>query len=85
MLLNVGADMVVNLRQVIAILDLRSAASAPATAALIQRLQREGRTCDIAGGEAKSLVLTDSGAILSPISATTLKRRSASSLEACRL
>jgi len=85
MYLHVGTDVVVNLRQVIAILDLRSAGRGPATAELLDRLRREGRLTDISAGAAKSLVLTRSGGILSPISSTTLKRRSAASAEVCHL
>ena len=78
MYLHVGADQVVALRQVIAILNLRTARRGGATQELLDRLRRENRLVQVEGGEPRSLVLTDTGGILSPISAMTLKRRSES-------
>ena len=78
MYLHVGADEVVALRQVIAILNLRTARRGGATQELLDRLRRENRLVQVEGGEPRSLVLTDTGGILSPISAMTLKRRSES-------
>ena len=78
MYLHVGADEVVALRQVIAILNLRTARRGGATQELLDRLRRENRLVQVEGGEPRSLVLTDNGGILSPISAMTLKRRSES-------
>ncbi len=78
MYLHVGADVVVGLRQVIAILNLRSARRGGATLELLEKLKQENRLIQVEGGEPRSLVLTDRGGILSPISATTLKRRSVS-------
>ena len=79
MYLHVGADVVVALRQVIAILNLRTVRRGGATQELLDRLKRENRLIQVEGGEPRSLVLTDTGGILSPISAMTLKRRSESS------
>lgn len=76
MYLHVGADVVVSLRQVIAIVNLRTVRKGGATEELLERLKRENRLVQVEGGEPRSLVLTDSGGILSPISAATLKRRS---------
>ena len=75
MFLHLGTDVVVSLKQVIAILDLRSAGLAEPTRELMASLHQKKRVVDIANGEAKSLVLTDAGAYLSPISSLTLQRR----------
>lgn len=75
MFLHVGTDVVVSLKRVIAILDLKSAGSTDATREFIEHLKSQKRVNDIAGGDAKSLVLTDSEAFLSPISSLTLKKR----------
>lgn len=72
MYLHIGASVVVNLNQVVAIIDLRSAS----VEALLGS-EPQPSVIDIAEGEAKSLVITDSQLFLSPISSLTLKRRSA--------
>jgi len=75
MFLHVGADVVVSLKRIIAILDLKSVSEAESSQEFIQLAQRGKRVVDVAGGEAKSLVLTDNEAYLSPISSLTLKKR----------
>lgn len=75
MFLHVGADVVVSLKRVIAILDLRSSLSAESTREFLKLLQGKRRVTDISGGDAKSMVLTDSEVYLSPISSLTLMKR----------
>lgn len=75
MFLHLGTDMVVSLKQVIAILDLRSAGSPEQARSMVATLGRKKRVIDIAHGDPKSLVLTDTEAYLSPISSLTLKKR----------
>lgn len=75
MFLHVGTDVVVSLKRVIAILDLRSAGSNEATREFLAQLKSQKRVTDISAGEAKSLVLTENEAFLSPISSLTLKKR----------
>ncbi|MFZ5816209.1 MAG: extracellular matrix regulator RemB [Bacillota bacterium] len=75
MFLHVGTDVVVSLKRVIAILDLKSAGSTEATREFIEQLRSKKKVTDISAGEAKSLVLTESEAFLSPISSLTLKKR----------
>lgn len=74
--LHVGTDVVVSLKQVIAILDLRTAGSPEQARNMVATLGRKKRVIDIANGDPKSLVLTDTEAYLSPISSLTLKKRS---------
>jgi hypothetical protein len=75
MFLHVGADVVISLKRVVAILDLRSSRDSEATKEFMTLAHRERRVTDIANGEAKSLVLTDMEIYLSPISSITLKKR----------
>lgn len=75
MFLHLGTDVVVSLKHVIAILDLRSAGSPEQVRSLLDTLSRQKRVINIASGDPKSLVLTDTEAYLSPISSLTLKRR----------
>lgn len=75
MFLHVGTDVVVSLKRVIAILDLKSAGSTDATREFLDHLKSQKKVTDISGGDAKSVVLTDTEAFLSPISSLTLKKR----------
>jgi extracellular matrix regulatory protein B len=75
MFLHVGADVVVSLKRVVAIFDLKSSQMAEATRNFITLAHQGKKVTDIAGGEAKSLVLTDSEIYLSPISSLTLMKR----------
>lgn len=75
MFLHVGADVVVSLKRVVAILDLRSSKEAESTREFLAMAQRERRILDVASGEPKSVVLTDTNVYLSPISSLTLKKR----------
>ncbi len=74
--LHVGADVVVSLKSVIAILDLRTAREGVATREFIALCQTDKVVFDISSGTAKSLVLTEREVYLSPISSLTLKKRS---------
>lgn len=76
MFLHLGADVVVSIKKVIAILDLRTAGHAPETREFLQLRRGERRVLDISEGDAKSVVLTDTEIYLSPISSLTLKKRS---------
>lgn len=76
MFLHVGGDVVVNVGRVIAILNLRSGGSSGQSVRDQVRQLQAGRVLtDLAGDQAKSLVLTESELFLSPISSATLKKR----------
>lgn len=75
MYLHLGADVVVSMKQLVMILDLKTAGAAEASRRFLERLPQTMKVTDISAGEPKSLVLTDSEAIYSPISSLTLKRR----------
>lgn len=75
MFLHLGADVVVSLKQVVAILDLRTAGTAESTREFLKLLRSDQQVFDISDGDPKSLVLTEREAFLSPISSLTLKKR----------
>lgn len=75
MYLHLGADVVVNMKHLVMILDLKTAGAAEASRQFIESLPGRVKVTDISGGEPKSLVLTDKEAFFSPISTLTLKRR----------
>lgn len=77
MFLHIGSDVVVPLREVIAILDAELLERSQAVRDLVSLQQAERRVTDIAGGRPRSIVLTDRGVFLSPISTVTLRRRGA--------
>ena len=75
MFLHVGDDVVVSLKDLILILDLRSAAHAEATRTFLRRCAAEGRVLSGSEAGAKSAVVTRDGVHYSPISSLTLVRR----------
>lgn len=75
MFLHVGTDVVVSLKNIVAILDARSSREAEATRQFLSLRKSGHRVLDISGGEPKSIVVTDEEVYLSPISSTTLKKR----------
>lgn len=75
MFLHVGGDVVVNISRVIAILNLRGGDPGVPVQGLVKQLQAGRTLTDLAGDQAKSLVLTESELFLSPISSATLKKR----------
>lgn len=75
MFLHLGDDVVVSLKDVITILDIQSAGQSEDTRAFLRQCRQRSRI--LAGSEAgaKSVVVTDGGIYLSPISSVTLMRR----------
>ena len=74
MVLHLGADVVVPLKEVIAIFDIKDANS-PVNRSFLQTMREEGMTFDVSEGNPKSFVLTDKKVYLSAISSLTLKKR----------
>ncbi len=73
--LPVGADVVVRLKDVIAILD-QEACAAAATREFLGLARRRGQTFDLTVGAAmKTAVITTDRVLLSPCSSATLRRR----------
>lgn len=75
MFLHVGADVVVRIKDLVAILDQRTVEGAAATREFLGFMRAQGRVEDVGQGEAKSVVVCRDRVILSPISTATLKRR----------
>ncbi len=74
MFLHLGADTVIPLRSVIAILDLKITGSA-ITEQYIKNVKSMNKVIDISDNSAKSFVVTDQNIYLSAISSQTLKKR----------
>lgn len=74
MFLHLGADTVIPLRSVIAILDLKITNSA-ITNQYIHSLKAKNKIIDISDNSAKSFVVTDEHIYYSAISSHTLKKR----------
>lgn len=78
MFLHLGGNTVVSKREIIAILDIRTEKS-PVTGEFMEIARDEGFIKNIALKEkAKSFVITSDQIYISPISCTTLKKRSSS-------
>lgn len=75
MFLHLGADVVISLKKVVAIFDLRSVREAEATREFLSQALGQKRVVDVSTGDTKSMVLTDTEIYLSPISSLTLKKR----------
>lgn len=75
MFLHVGGDVTVSLKQVVAILDLRSTENGESHRELLDSYRARHKVEDISDGEPRSLVLTTDRIYLSPISSLTLLRR----------
>ncbi|WP_425059457.1 hypothetical protein SCACP_00060 [Sporomusa carbonis] len=74
MFLHLGANTVIPLRNVIAIFDLKIAASA-VTDQYIKNVKSSNKLIDISENSAKSFIITDQNVYMSAISSQTLKKR----------
>jgi len=74
MFLHLGADMVIPLRDVIAITDLKSGRSGINTE-FLSKMQDEKKVIDVSEKAAKSFIITNNFIYLSAISSITLKKR----------
>lgn len=74
MFLHLGADVVVPLRDVIAITDLKSGKSG-INQEFLNKMQDEKKVIDISGKNAKSFIITSKIVYLSAISSLTLHKR----------
>ncbi|CVK18594.1 MULTISPECIES: extracellular matrix regulator RemB [Sporomusa] len=74
MFLHIGADTVIPLRSVIAILDFKITGSA-VTDQYMKNSKSTNKVIDISDNNAKSFVITDQNVYLSAISSQTLKKR----------
>lgn len=77
LLLHIGGDTSVRLREVIAIVDVSAIDSSPQTRDFVALAKAEGRVEGVIDASVKSLVILESQVYPSPISSTTLARRAA--------
>lgn len=75
MFLHIGSDLIINMKDVVAILDLRSRDYSLATKEFIQLAEAEGRLVDVSTGSPKSFIVSEDKVFLSPISSVTLRKR----------
>jgi len=76
MFLHLGGDVIISKSDVIAIIDLRNIHRSEATREFLQVAEEEGFVIKITEkGNEKSFILSTKNVYLSPISATTLKKR----------
>lgn len=77
MFLHLGNNCMVRKEKIIGILDLNSSGSTQAARDLLKRIQKKSEVYNISEkGKEKSFILTDTAAYISPISSTTLLKRS---------
>lgn len=73
--LHIGGDVIINLRDMVAILDARILESGETTAEFLGYMRSMGRMEDLSGGQAKSYVICTKKVFLSPVSIGALRRR----------
>lgn len=77
MFLHLGADTVIPVKNVIAIIELRDSRS-KVNGDFMKNCTQRNQVTDVSEGTPKSFVLTDKGVFLSTISSMTLKKRAGS-------
>lgn len=76
MYLHIGGDLVVPKKKLIAVIDLVSSQSAPATQEFLEIADSEGRIRSTKkSGKNKSCIITEDAVYLSTISASTITKR----------
>lgn len=77
MFLHLGSNFMVHKDRVIAILDLETACNSPISRNYINHVVKSGKVKNIGEeGKEKSFIISDNGYYLSPISSSTLLKRS---------
>ena len=76
MLLHLGGDVVIPKKEIIAIIDIKNKSKSKSTEEFLQTADEEGFIKHVAApGKEKSFIITNKYIYLSPISASTLKKR----------
>ncbi len=75
MFLHIGGDVIVNLRDMAAMLDARLSEVGAATAEFLGYMRSLGRLEDVSDCEPRALVICTDRVFLSPVSVVTLRRR----------
>ncbi|MDI3533973.1 MAG: extracellular matrix regulatory protein [Thermosediminibacterales bacterium] len=75
MFLHLGKDVVIPIKEVVAVIDINTAKTSKATKEFLQIAQEEGFINDISDGNPKSFIISNQKIYLSAISSVTLQRR----------
>jgi extracellular matrix regulatory protein B len=81
LLLHLGDEEVIHSKDVLAILDMNALKDSELAKEFLAKHQRDHTLTDLSNSAAKSVIITDQGIYLSPLSASTLKKRAADRLE----
>lgn len=82
MFLHLGNNYMIRNEKIIGILDLNTAGSSPTAKDLLNNIGKKGEVYNISEkGKEKSFIITDEGTYISPISSTTLLKRSLSEID----
>lgn len=76
MFVHLGGDVIIPIKEIIAILDVKITEESKDTAQFLQVAREEGFVQENSEGEPKSFIITDRHVYLSPISSFTLRKRS---------
>lgn len=82
MLLHVGSQVAIMTKKIVAILNYKMVIGSPATKEFIEVARAEKRLTDVSEGQRESILVLDDEVIISPIAASTLKKRMATDVSA---
>lgn len=81
MLLHLGDEKVIHTKDVLAILDINALKGSELAKEFLKKHKKNQTLTDLSDSAAKSVVITDQAIYLSPLSASTLKKRASDRLE----
>lgn len=82
MLLHVGSQVAVTTKKIVAILNYNMVIGSPATKEFVEVARAEKRLRDVSEGRRESVLVLDDEVIISPIAASTLRKRVATDVSA---
>lgn len=81
LLLHLGDEEVIHSKDVLAILDINALKTSVLAKEFLKKHEQDQTLTDLSGNAAKSVIITDKTIYLSPLSASTLKKRATDRLE----
>lgn len=81
-LLHVGSQVAVTTKKIVAILNYKMVIGSPATKEFVEVARAEKRLRDVSEGRRESVLVLDDEVIISPIAASTLRKRVATDVSA---
>jgi hypothetical protein len=81
MLLHLGDEEVIHSKDVLAILDVNALKASELAMEFLKKHDKNKTLTDLSGNTPKSVIITDQNIYLSPLSASTLKKRASERLE----